>query len=156
MREKKFHSINPLFTEQTYKQIKDGSDLLGCCISEFLEIAVHNFYLSDKIMEMARVHLSELELLINHACVSRLDSPPEISKPKHGGKVLTAYGVLREQLSDGEWHSKKRLVGEVMEEVDVSDATLQRIANELGVQTRRTSSTPSTTEWRVSDSELPI
>ena len=70
-------------------------------------------------------------------------------QPIRGEKRQVAYGVLRAQLSDGEWHSKKRLVGEVMEEVDVSDATLQRIASELGVQTRRTSSTPSTTEWRL-------
>ena len=79
--------------------------------------------------------------------LAEFDGGPE--QPIRGEKGQVAYGVLRERLSDGEWHSKKRLVGEVMEEVDVSDTTLQRIANELGVQTRRTSSIPSTTEWRL-------
>ena len=87
MKDKKTHSLTLRLTEDTHKKIKDGSSLLGCSSTEFLEIAIYNFYVSDELREMARDHLSELEFLINHACVSRLDSPPKISKPKHGGKV---------------------------------------------------------------------
>tara|TARA_R110000824_G_scaffold207542_2_gene392982 strand:+ start:311 stop:619 length:309 start_codon:yes stop_codon:yes gene_type:complete len=81
MKDKKTHSINHRLTEHTYKQIKDGSSLLGCSVTEFLEMAIYNFYVSDKLMEMAKVHLSELEILISHAAVSRLDYRPQI--PKH-------------------------------------------------------------------------
>ena len=96
MKDKKTHSINHRLTEHTYKQIKDGSSLLGCSVTEFLEMAIYNFYVSDKFREMARDHLSELKLLISHVAVSRLDAPPEISKPKHGGKVRVSDIVKAE------------------------------------------------------------
>jgi len=106
MKDKKTHSLTLRLTEDTHKKIKDGSSLLGCSSTKFLEMAIYNFYVSDELREMARDHLSELEFLISHVAVSRLDPRPQI--PRHilecvaqlengsKGPSLTAPGQLNE------------------------------------------------------------
>ena len=67
-------------------------------------------------------------------------------------KSQLAYDIIREKLSDGEWRRKKWIVQKVQSVVDVSDATLKRVAKELNIESRRTSETPSETEWRIPQS----
>ena len=67
-------------------------------------------------------------------------------------KSQLAYDIIREKLSDGEWRRKKWIVQKVESVVDVSDATIKRVAKELNIESRRTSETPSETEWRIPQS----
>ena len=67
-------------------------------------------------------------------------------------KSQLAYDIIREKLSDDEWKCKKWIVQKIQSVADVSDATIKRVATELNVESRRTSETPSETEWRIPQS----
>ncbi len=71
------------------------------------------------------------------------------NSPIKSGKSQMVHDILFESLSNGEWYPKQFLEKKVLSVVDVHDSTIKRCAEELGVQKRRTSETPSQTEWRL-------
>ena len=70
-------------------------------------------------------------------------------------KSQLAYDILRESLSDGQWHLRDFLMQRILTIVEVSESTVKRMAQELGVEKRRISDVPPQTEWRLSKQSIP-
>ena len=70
-------------------------------------------------------------------------------------KSQLAYDILRESLSDGQWHLRDFLMQRILSIVEVSESTVKRMAQELGIEKRRISDVPPQTEWRLSKQSIP-
>ena len=66
MKDKKTQNLNHRITEELNHKIMTGSKMLGYNMTDFVELAVYSFVMSDKFRKMAEEHLSELQLLNDH------------------------------------------------------------------------------------------
>ena len=77
--------------------------------------------------------------------LSEFEGEFELSNSK--GQLV--YDILKESLSDGEWRSRDFLMKKILTIVEVHDSTVARMAEELGIEKRRTKEVPPRTEWRI-------